>query len=191
MKTQRILIAIAVLALFAASASHAQWFRISEGFSAIYELDQTGALAMKFPKNQSLTTWIAMHPTANAMVICHFLNVIAPAGQVAPNAKIKTAKHRVIGGQSGQQIAAATTKGTGRKSCKQVTFAAGETSVFVISTIKKVTKTFASGTTIVPSVNVFPGVLSSAAVSATLSDDEFQEFQKVVRRYAESIDPGR
>ena len=198
MKARRLLIAVTVLALLSAPASHAQWFRISEGFSAIYELDQTSpagaasaAVAMTFPKNQSLTTWFAVHPSVNAMVICHFLNVIPPEGATAPKSKIKVAKHRVISGTTQEQIASATTKGTGRKSCsKQLNITPGESSVFVLSTIKKVTKSFDAGTTIVPSVNVFPGIAASpVSASAEISADEFAEYQKAVRRYAESVRP--
>lgn len=197
MKAHRSLIVVTILALLSVSASHAQWFRISEGFSAIYELDQespadaASAVAITFPKNRFLTTWFTVHPSVNAMVICHFLNVIPPAGSTAPKAKIKVAKHRVISGTNQEQIASATTKGTGRKSCsKQLSIQPGESSVFVLSTIKKVTKTFDVGTTLVPSVNVFPGIAASPVhASAEISADEFREYQKAVRRYAESVRP--
>ena len=197
MKAHRLLIVVTVLALLSASASQAQWFRISEGFSAIFELDEespvgaASAVAMKFPKGQVLTTWFSLHPSVNAMVICHFLNVIPPAGATTPNAKIKVAKHRVISGTTQAQIASATTKGKGRKSCsKQLSIQPGESSVFVLSTIKSVTKTFDIGTTLVPSVNVFPGIAASPVhASAEISADEFKEYQKAVRRYAESVRP--
>ena len=173
-----------LILLPAGSALAQQWQQTFVGYSKVLDLlgesgasNAVTAAGAPFPKPLTITSWFSVNSAVNALLFCHGLTNIPPAGETAGKLNIKKVTTEFFDANAQRVGKKIVTKKLNKNSCKQISIPAGQTSLFAITTWNKVTGMVPAGTQLVPFGLVSQGIVSPSPAALTITDEKFDDLE--------------